>query len=180
MSVRLPLVLFSFSSTVADGPVRNEDERLTATGRGPPPWFSVVPLPSLVLNLGDGLGATKGYTKLKWKKFQLEISKNKLKFTLAMMLLDVKLLSSETDFRGLGVGTVLATLTSSLRWLKGPRMIYTPTRMRKITTTTRNHYLIIILRVKNKWLLHGDFSLANGLDLKVFSRPWRWFQSSID
>ena len=67
-----------------------------------------------------------------------------------MMLLDVKLLSSETDFRGLGVGTVLATLTSSLRWLKGPRMIYTPTRMRKITTTTRNHYLIIILRVKNK------------------------------
>ena len=32
-----------------------------------------------------------------------------------MMLLDVKLLSSETDFRGLGVGTVLTTLTSSLR-----------------------------------------------------------------
>jgi hypothetical protein len=28
--------------------------------------------------------------------------------------------------------------------------------------------------------LRGDFSLANGLDPGEFSRPWRWFQSSID
>ena len=56
-----------------------------------------------------------------------------------MMLLDVKLLSSETDFRGLGVGTVLTTLTSSLRWLKGPRMIYTPTRMRKKNNNNNNN-----------------------------------------
>jgi hypothetical protein len=46
-----------------------------------------------------------------------------------MMLLDVKLLSSATAFRGLGVGTVLTTLVSSFRSLKGPRMIYTPTKM---------------------------------------------------
>lgn len=43
--------------------------------------------------------------------------------TLGIMLLEDKLPSSETDFRGLGVGTVLTTLTSSLRWLNGPRMI---------------------------------------------------------
>lgn len=42
--------------------------------------------------------------------------------TLGIMFED-KLPSSETDFRGLGVGTVLTTLTSSLRWFNGPRMI---------------------------------------------------------
>jgi hypothetical protein len=57
----------------------------------------------------------------------VDIGKN----TLAMMLLDVKLLSSDTVFRGLGVGTVLTTLTSSLRSLKGPRMICTPTKLSK-------------------------------------------------
>lgn len=115
-SLMLPLVLFSFSSTVADG-VRRDEDRLTATGFGPP-WFSAVPLPSLVVNRGMGFGATKGWNNgQKCKLIGFQPNKWEI-FTLA------KMLSSETGFRGWGVGTVvLTTLASSLRWLKGPRII---------------------------------------------------------